>query len=146
MAYRRGGFSGIGFVLGDGRACIDLDKCRDKHTCARHPDAQGAIQRLLDAGYYVDISPSGTGYKAFGRATRYGGEVKFHVTPAAHVTWATHRYCAVTGHGHGDPTLDLSALIDEWFPPKTSGPLALLTDAPAFITQGDTRGKELMER
>jgi primase-polymerase (primpol)-like protein len=127
-AYRRGGFDGVGFMLGDGWAGIDLDDI-----------LSGPIVDRLSC--YVETSPSGTGLKAFGRSRRIGGEIK----PTGSTTWTSGRMFAVTGLGSGDATADLTPLINEWFPLKTV-PRMVLGDKPAFIRDGDVRGTENIER
>jgi hypothetical protein len=57
-AYKRGGWAGIGFMLGDGFVGIDLDKCIDPVTGEIAPEAERII-RDLDS--YAEKSPSGTG-------------------------------------------------------------------------------------
>jgi putative DNA primase/helicase len=128
-AYQTGRFDGVGFVLGDGWAGIDLDDMLSGSVVDRLP-------------CYREISPSGTGIKAVGRANRIGGEIK----GAAFTTWTGGRYFAITGHGHGDPNVDISALIAEWFPARTpTRPSLSFADRPAFIREGDTRGTENIE-
>lgn len=129
-----GRFDGLGFVLGDGWAGIDLD-----HV-AHAPAA--FLDRLT---CYRETSPSGAGLKAIGRATRVGGELKFVSDGLPVVTpWSGARYFAITGHGSGDPTLDITTLLDELFP-RTTAPTSLI-DRPAFLRDGDVRGTELIER
>ena len=53
-AYREGGFDGVGFMLGDGWAGIDLDHCRD--TDERIADAAPEVQRLRALGAYLEGS------------------------------------------------------------------------------------------
>lgn len=61
-ALSTGGFSGVGFVLGDGFAGIDLDDCLDQGGNLKQW-ARGLI-RLLPLTY-AEISPSGRGVKLF---------------------------------------------------------------------------------
>jgi primase-polymerase (primpol)-like protein len=141
-AYRRGSFDGLGFCLGDGWGCVDFDRCR---VDARDLDtARPLLERIAATGCYVEVSPSGTGYKAYGRSPQLGGEFRFHVDPAAKVPWRTSRFCAVTGAGTGDPTVDITSLIDAWFP----APISVFTPTarPSFIKEGDRRGTEQIER
>src|SRR5689334_19957957 len=60
-AYTRGGYDGLSFALGNDWAGIDYDKT---DVCP-----------ALDC--YVERSPSGRGFKAFGRSARMGGELNF---------------------------------------------------------------------
>jgi len=128
--YRIGRIDGIGFCLGDGWAGLDLD----------HIVMGPIIERLAS---YREVSPSGTGIKAIGRSQRIGGEINFNATPPAFTTWSGPRFFAVTGHGTGDPTVDITALLDEWFRPAES---LSRVDRPPFIRLGDTRGTENIER
>lgn len=78
--------------------------------------------------------------KAIGRSARMGGEIKFTATSMAETTWSTSRFFAITGHGQGDPLVDLTPLINEWFPEKTYrrndfGPV------PSFIDPNDPRAQ-----
>lgn len=58
-------FTGIGFVLnGDGIAGVDIDNCMHDGTPA--PEAVALLEQLGAA--YVEVSPSGTGLRAFGYA------------------------------------------------------------------------------
>ena len=128
-AYQAGGFDGLGFFLGDGWAGIDLD------DALAH--GQAFINRL--PGYY-ETSPSGTGVKAIGRSARMGGEIKFTATNDAVTTWSSARFFAVTGHGQGDPTIDLTPLINEWFPEKRFGKQDL-GPIPSYIKRDDPRAQ-----
>lgn len=122
-AYRTGKFDGIGFVLGDGWAGIDLDKCVADYdprtgTLRAATDAVGPYITALDqSGAYWELSPSGTGYKAIGRGPRIGGEIKFATDPPTFTRWDGARFFAVTGHYQTpDATADISDLIELWFP------------------------------
>ena len=64
VAYRAGGFDGVGFCLGDGFAGIDLDDVRDPNTGALTPAARELVERF---GTHAEVSPSGTGVKLIGR-------------------------------------------------------------------------------
>ncbi|HEY2434613.1 MAG TPA: hypothetical protein VGI12_18210 [Vicinamibacterales bacterium] len=141
-------FTGIGFALGDGWAGIDLDDCIAADGSVV-PEAAGAVARLDECAAYYELSPSGTGLKVIGRASRYGGEVKFSMTPPAFTTWAGARFIAITGAAccHADvatPSTDLTPLIENWFTvqhsPGMRGPV------PSWLRIGDTRGTENIER
>jgi putative DNA primase/helicase len=127
-AYHSGGFDGIGFMLGDSWAGIDLDHC----------DSAAFLDRLT---CYVERSPSGTGYKAIGRSHRIGGEINFE--KQARTPWQGARFFAMTGHGAGDPLVEITAILDEWFPTRTHS--TALGPVPGYIHVGDTRGTELFE-
>ena len=80
--------SRIGFVLGGGIGCIDLDHCLDAHG---RPSE--AVVELLEfyAGSYVEVSPSGDGLHVWGtaperrgfRRTWKGQAVEFYFRPGA---------------------------------------------------------------
>ena len=106
----RHSFDGIGFMLGDGWAGIDLDDCWPDVA-----DAKGILDRL--ATCYLEISPSGAGSKAIGRSQRVGGQIAFAVTPPAFTTSVSPRFFTITGRGTGNPLADLSPFINDWFPP-----------------------------
>jgi hypothetical protein len=95
QVYEAGACSGIGFVLGDGWAGIDLDKCLDSEDL--HPEAASILQ---DLDSYAEVSPSGTGVKAFiryqGAPTKgiQGNPVGFERIEL----YSTGRYFTVTGH------------------------------------------------
>ena len=84
---------GIGFMLGDGFAGVDLDRCVDPQTGAIEPWAADIIHRF---GTYAEISPSGTGVKVFCRGSlpagltgRRKGRIE---------VYGKTRYFTVTGH------------------------------------------------
>lgn len=62
----KGGVDGLGILLGDGLAGIDIDDCRSLVTGDITAQAQAWI-RAVDS--YTEISPTGTGVKIFLRAT-----------------------------------------------------------------------------
>jgi putative DNA primase/helicase len=128
-AHRDTHADGIGFCLGDGWAGIDLD----------HLTAGPIIDRLP---CYRERSPSGHGTKAIGRSSRIGGEINFAAPRPAHTPWFSARFFAITGHGEGDPTVDITDLLDEWFPHRQS---TAARDLPSYLTVGDTRGTENIE-
>lgn len=67
-AYLEGDRTGIGVVL-DGTgdlAGVDIDGCRDAQTGAINPAALALLEEL--GARYVEVSPSGTGLRAFGYA------------------------------------------------------------------------------
>ncbi len=90
---------GIGFVLCEGYVGVDLDNVVDPATGEISPTALDILRRL---DTYCEISPSGTGVKAFlrgaiqksGKGKADGIDVEIYGTEA--LTGA--RYFAVTGH------------------------------------------------
>lgn len=128
--YRGGGWDGIGFVLGDGYAGADLDHCRDVVTGALIEDAERLV-RLLRC--YTEVSPSGTGVKAFFRADRVGFQADFR-DAVKFTDWQAARFFAVTGHGSGDPTVDRSFELSRIVPREEPRPItrAGFEAAPTF--------------
>jgi primase-polymerase (primpol)-like protein len=103
-AVRSNAGDGLGFVLGAGFACLDIDHCLwDDGT----PDARAAaiLEQVGDA--YVEISPSGDGLHVWGRAPELPGRR----TPGFEV-YSAGRYMTVTGRTFRAGRLaDLSAFF-----------------------------------
>lgn len=78
---------GLGFVLGDGIACLDLDHCLINGRPT--PAAQAILDRVPDA--YVEVSPSGDGLHVWGRAPEQSGRRRGWVE-----AYSTGRYITVT--------------------------------------------------
>ena len=79
----------MGFVLGAGFACLDIDHCLwDDGT----PDARAQVILAETAGAYVEVSPSGDGLHVWGRAP----ERKGRKTPGFEV-YSVGRFMTVTG-------------------------------------------------
>ena len=80
---------GLGFVLGDGVACLDIDRCLDERG---RPDARAReiLARVPDA--YVEISPSGRGLHVWGVAPEQPGR-----RYKDYEAYSTGRYVTVTG-------------------------------------------------
>jgi putative DNA primase/helicase len=91
-AHRTGRFSGIGFVLGDGWAGIDLDNCAvDGEPC---PAAQAIIDELDS---YTEWSPSGRGIHVIVRAgSKPGDKCKASLPWGAVEIYTGQRYFTVT--------------------------------------------------
>jgi primase-polymerase (primpol)-like protein len=96
---------GVGFVLGGGIGCIDLDHCLDDGALA--PWAQD----ILDAcpATYVEVSPSGTGLHVWGRLAEARGR-KIRRDGQAVEIYSTGRYITVSGKRWGDCPTSLAAL------------------------------------
>lgn len=98
-AYQKGGFDGVGFVLTNGIAGVDLDH-------ATNPDgvpaewAAGVLERF--SGTYRERSPSGEGFRIFAhgqpRRCGKGGPVNYIEVYAKD----SPRYLTVTGHALDD--------------------------------------------
>lgn len=103
--YRRGGFDGLGFVLGNGWAGVDLDDVRVRDGKSWRDSEPAAFDLIQSYGGYSDISPSGTGYKIIGRGE---WNTDWHRKPfgdhgAEIEVYGAGRYFAVTGHGSRMP-------------------------------------------
>src|ERR1700730_9669252 len=118
MALADGKADGLGFVLGDGYAGVDLDACRDPEIGMISAQAQTIVD---ESASYAEISPSGTGVHVLLRAKlRLGGRRRGHVE-----IYADGRYFTVTGHHlEGTPTTieertaELAALHGRLFGPN----------------------------
>lgn len=100
-AYNRGGWDGVGFVHtpADGLTAVDADHCRDPETgTIRGNDAAA----LLALDTYTEVSPSGTGLRAFAFGTKPGRRCKkgdFELYDGATADGkAGGRFLTVTGH------------------------------------------------
>lgn len=110
-----GKHDGIGYVLGDGRAGVDLDE-------AIGPDgsikawAVDFLRHALDLGVYVERSVSGAGLHFIGRATLPGTGHNVRREGLAVEWYAEGRYFTVSGDVSdglgGDPNADMQPLID----------------------------------
>jgi len=104
----------LGFVLGadeDGAwVGVDLDKCLGESGIT--PQASGLLSFLESEGAYIEVSPSGTGFKAFGRgAAPEWVEANYATQPATLAGDRAPRFFAVTGKAWkdgGDPTATIN--------------------------------------
>ena len=88
------GQAGVGFVLGDGFAGIDLDDCRDPGNGDVGPQAKAVI--AFAEGAYAEVSPSGEGLKVFGRGEGWI-ELNFGGKDSVAVDRKASGYFCVTG-------------------------------------------------
>jgi hypothetical protein len=87
-------YSGVGFVLnGDGLAGIDIDHC--VADGATNPAAIALLDSLGAA--YIEVSPSGTGLRAFGYASKLDSGCKGTYNNLAVELYSTGRYLTLTG-------------------------------------------------
>lgn len=94
---------GLGFVLGGGFACLDLDHC----LVDGRPNAAAAavLEQLPDA--YVEISPSGDGLHVWGRAPERPGRRRGGLE-----AYSAGRFITVTRRVHRPGVLvDLSSFL-----------------------------------
>lgn len=84
---------GIGFVLGDGIGCIDIDHCIIDGQVT--PAAMAIVNRY--PGNYIETSPSGNGLHIWGLMPEQPGTRK--IENGVHVeTYSRGRYITVTGN------------------------------------------------
>lgn len=100
---------GIGFALGHGIGCIDLDDCISDGVVA------GWARSILDKcpGTFIEVSQSGTGLHIFGLLPEGAGR-NIRRNGTAVEFYSTGRYIAVTGNKFEDsPTAlaDLSEVV-----------------------------------
>jgi len=111
-ALDRGEFDGVGFVLGDGFAGVDLDDVRDPDLGKFTRSASALGKRL---GTYGEISPSGTGAKLIGRGRWRGDWHRRPLPDGGEIeVYDGGRYFTVTGHAVGEhPVADIQDQLDE---------------------------------
>ncbi len=103
--------SGIGFMLANGFAGIDLDGCRDSQTGDITTWAKDILDKL--DGVYVEVSPSGTGLHIIVLGKVPGIDKKFMLNPAigygkaAVEVYDTARYFTMTGDPFYDEAGDI---------------------------------------
>jgi primase-polymerase (primpol)-like protein len=91
---------GLGFVLGGGIACIDIDDCMVDGT----PDSRAAALLRRFSSAYVEVSPSGRGLHIWGLAPERRGR-RFDT----YEVYSAGRYVTITGNVYRHGTLvDLS--------------------------------------
>lgn len=81
---------GLGFVLGDGIACLDIDHCLDERGRPNEV-ARRILARV--PGAYVEISPSGRGLHVWGTAPEQPGR-----RHEDYEVYSVGRYITVTGN------------------------------------------------
>ena len=93
--YEQGGFDGVGFVLnGDGVIGIDIDKCIKDDLIDKRANS---LLHQIQASY-VEISPSGTGLRAFGYGNLTNGRKRGIVDGLNLEIYSTARFLSVTGN------------------------------------------------
>jgi primase-polymerase (primpol)-like protein len=110
-AYRAGGFDGVGFVLGEGWAGIDLDDVRHPATAELTADAAALVAAFAT---HAEASPSGTGVKLVGRGE---WRAKWHRKPfpggGEIEGYSAGRYFTVTGRAiGGHPVAEIQPALD----------------------------------
>jgi putative DNA primase/helicase len=133
-AYR---FEGVGFVLGDGVAAIDLDHVRDPQTGSVNPWAARVVTQL---DTYTEISPSGSGFHLFflGRKPPGRCNIRF-VDKTAFEIYDRDRFLTVTGQHVGATPRDLREIsLGELERVGAEMMARLPTKAPAHAAQHAT--------
>lgn len=100
---------GVGFVLGDGVGCIDLDHCFEDGKLADW--AQEIVDDCPDT--YMEVSPSGDGLHVWGILSEGAGR-NSRVDGRNVEFYSVGRYITVTGHKfNGSPSklADLSGVV-----------------------------------
>lgn len=91
----------LGFVLGDGIGCIDLDGCLDEHGI---PNAAARTLLGYYEGSYVEVSPSGRGLHIWGTAVPQRGLKRMWRGQRIEF-YSQGRYITVTENVYQDGTL-----------------------------------------
>jgi len=91
---------GLGFVLGYGIGCIDLDHCLEHGK----PIAAATAYLTKYAGHYIEVSPSGDGLHIWGHAEEAPGS-KRTIGGLNVERYSTGRYITVTGNVYQRGTL-----------------------------------------
>ena len=108
-------FDGIGFMLPD-HSALDLDKCRDPDAgTVRAPWAKELIDKSKT---YVEVSPSGSGFKVIGLAAGGNVQKKWPIGDGTSLEAyrRTHRYTTITGNqllGTPQHLANIDAVVDE---------------------------------
>lgn len=96
---------GVGFVLGDGVACIDLDHC----LVYGKPNDLARSVLARTTGAYVEISPSGDGLHIWGTAPEQPGRMRDGIE-----VYSVGRYITITRNVYRPGGLvDLGAFFEE---------------------------------
>lgn len=90
---------GLGYVLGDGIGCLDLDHC----LVDGKPTAAAAALLANYVGHFIEVSPSGDGLHIWGLANEAPG-TKRTVDGVALERYSVGRYITITGnvYQHGE--------------------------------------------
>ena len=105
-AVSRLGCRGIGFVLGDGIAGIDIDHCIDPSTGGVDETALAIVDAMHS---YTEISPSGTGLHILWRGVKAGPACRRSLAPGMGLEmYDGGRYFTVTGRSWHNPPLPLA--------------------------------------
>lgn len=104
--YERGGFDGVGVLMpgAAGVVGVDIDNCLDE-TGAVVAEMAGVVETVTQWGSYVEVSPSGTGLRAFIKGVKLE-DAKQKVTFAGRsievYSDEETRYLTITGHEFGE--------------------------------------------
>jgi primase-polymerase (primpol)-like protein len=133
-------YSGIGIMLGDGLAGVDLDNCLDEDGAVK-PWADEVIRALAS---YAEISPSQLGVKVFLLGDMPEGGRRIKVEDGEIELYSRGRYFAVTGqHLEGTPTdvahrqAQLEAVHERLFAAKPDPKPRARAPAPASLEDSE---------
>ncbi len=143
-AMKRYKYDGIGFVLANGWAGVDFDKCRDPLTGTLAPWAAALLVHFAK-GTYIEVSPSGEGLHAIGKGKLPGNRHKTAYHDGAVEMYDANRFFTVTGNVLSDGPIDditehLATVYAQVFPPQEERPALPSLPSP---TQDDQRVLEL---
>jgi len=123
-----GHFDGIGYVLGEGVAGIDLDHCLDKDG---EPNrlAEEVLKRA-PAGAYIEVSPSGQGLHLIVRCSSLERSLRTTLLDGKIEVYRDKRYFTITGDlwddANLDPQLADGAELVEWIQEQARAKVAPL--------------------
>lgn len=97
-AYQSGCFDGIGVLLEARQGIVGIDVDDAINTLVRHPEVFAQITQVVNAGGYVERSPSGKGLRIFvqGTLTENAGKKREGLE-----IYNDRRFLTVTGHARG---------------------------------------------
>jgi hypothetical protein len=114
--FNQGGYTGIGLQPKDNLICIDLDNCLDPND-----EPTGYALDILKLGSYTEISPSGKGLHVWINSTK---KIEFMQMRGLEI-FSRSKYVTITGNIYKNlnevKTLDISHIIQRYFPDRVSG-------------------------
>lgn len=137
-------FTGIGFVLnGDNISGVDIDHCVDIGTGQVNPIAISLLERIGAA--YVELSPSGSGLRAFGYAEPLAKGVRGKLDDLDVEFYSSGRYLTLTGHTlKNGPLRQLDGFHSE--ASRINSDVSRLLNGEILAASPDERMSELIRR
>ena len=121
---------GIGYALLNdelGLSAVDIDDCRDESTGAVEPWARESLDKAKECGAYIEITPSGTGFRIIGTSDKPAMHTDI-VVPSDRAkagieiyrNVATGRYITVSGCevGNSSNLVNIDPVVDRLIPTK----------------------------